>query len=168
MKTNLKFLTISAKSMSIAVFIFLVGFSSCKKGDSTDTSGTVSYSGTFVKSSDVVVSSASGTVTASFNPKTLILSYKLTWSGLTSNAAAMHLHDAGPVIYPISGFATAANGTFSGTVTLSASQETDLEAGKIYAQIHTVNIPAGEIKATLSKSASSSSTNYTSGGAYGY
>ena len=167
MKTIIKFFTINAHSMSVSVIVLLIGFSSCKKNDTTDMNGTVSYSGSFVKSGDAVVTSATGTATATFDPTTMVLSYKLTWSSLGSNAAAMHFHDAGPVIYPITGFATATNGTFSGTVTLTAAQETDLAAGKIYVQIHTVNIPAGEIKATLSKS-SSSGSNYTSGGGYGY
>jgi hypothetical protein len=164
MKTIIKFITISAVSMSLAVLVSLVGFSSCKKGDSTDTNGTVSYSGTFVKSSDVVVTSATGTATATFNPTTLVLSYTLNWSGLGSNAEAMHFHDAGPVISPITGFATAKSGAFSGTITLTASQATDLVSGKIFTQIHTVNIPAGEIKATLIKNSSIS----TSGGSYSY
>jgi hypothetical protein len=128
-------------------------------------SSTVSYSGSFVKSGDAVVTSATGTAMATFDLKTLVLTYTLSWSGLTSNAASMHFHDAGPVIYPITGFAAATSGTLSGSVTLTATQATDLVAGKIYVQIHTVNIPSGEILATLSPS----SSNYTpSGGSYGY
>ena len=127
-------------------------------------SGTVSYSGSFVKSGDAVVTSATGTVTATFDPTTLVLSYTLTWNDLTSNAANMHFHDAGPVIYPITGFAAATTGTISGSVTLTAVQATDLASGKIYAQIHTVNIPAGEVKATLSIT----SSNYTPGNGYNY
>jgi CHRD domain. len=95
----------------------------------------------------------------------MILSYSITWNGLTSNAANMHFHDAGPVIYPIVGFAEATSGTFSGSVTLTSAQASDLSSGKIYVQIHTVNIPSGEILATLSQSSSSYSP---SGGGYGY
>lgn len=165
MKTIIKFMKINPQSLHITILILLVGFSACKKDDTTEMNGKVSYSGSFVKSSDEVVTSATGTATATFDPATLVLSYTLTWSGLTSNAANMHFHDAGPVIYPITGFATATSGTISGSVTLTANQATDLASGKIYAQIHTVNIPAGEIKATLSKN---SGTNYTPGGSYDY
>jgi len=167
MRTILKFLKINVRSLGIAVLFLLVGFSSCKKDDNIYLNGTVSYKGSFVKSGDAVVTSASGTATATFNPTTSVLTYKLSWSGLGSNAAGMHFHDAGPVIVQIEGFTTTSSGTISGTATLTASQATDLAAGKIYAQIHTVNIPAGEIKATLSKSSSSGST-YTSGGGYNY
>lgn len=155
---------IRPQSLGITVLVLFVGFSSCKKSDTTEMNGTVSYSGSFVKSGDAVVTSATGTATATFDPTTLVLSYTLTWNGLTSNAASMHFHDAGPVIYPITGFATATSGTISGSVTLTADQATDLASGKIYAQIHTVNIPAGEIKATLSRN----SSNYTTGDGYNY
>jgi hypothetical protein len=94
----------------------------------------------------------------------MVLSYQLSWSGLGSNAVNMHFHDNGPVMAEITGFANSTSGTISGTVTLSTSQSADLAAGKIYAQIHTVNIPSGEIKATLSKSNNNDST----GDSYGY
>ena len=163
MKTIIKFLTINPQTLRISLLILLVGFTSCTKNDTTEMSSTVSYSGSFVKSGDAVVTSATGTATATFNITTLVLSYTLSWSGLTSNAASMHFHDAGPVIYPITGFATATTGTLTGSVTLTAAQAIDLAAGKIYVQIHTENIPSGEILATLSQS----SSNYTpTGGGY--
>jgi hypothetical protein len=164
MKTIIKFITIH-DSLKVTVLILLIGFMSCKK-DSTNTSGSASYSGTFVKSSATVVSSASGTATATFNQATMVLSYTLSWSGLSSNPSVMHFHDNGVVMAEISGFTPNVNGSVSGTITLTAQQSADLASGKIYAQIHTVNTPAGEIKATLSKNSSSSSSN--SGGSYGY
>jgi len=164
MKTIVKFITMNAQSVGITLLVLLIGFSSCNKDDDPVMNGTVSYNGSFVKSGDAVVTSATGTVTGSFNPTTLVLTYTLTWSGLTSNAAAMHFHDAGPVIIPITGFAQATSGTFSGTATLTAAQATDLAAGKIYIQIHTVNIPGGEIIATLLKV----NTTTTGGGGGGY
>ena len=165
MKTIIKFLTIKPQILAVTILFLLVGFTSCKKNDTTEMSSTVSYSGSFVKSGDAVVTSATGTATATFNMTTLVLSYTISWSGLTSNAASMHFHDAGPVIYPINGFAAATTGTLSGSVNLTATQATDLATGKIYIQIHTVNIPAGEILATLSQS---SSTYTPTGGSSGY
>lgn len=164
MKTIIRFIRINQQTLGITLLVLLIGLSSCKKDDNT-MNGAISYSGTFAKSSDAVVTSASGTATATYDPSTMVLSYHLTWSGLGSNAVNMHFHDNGPVIAEITGFANSTSGTVSGTVTLSASQSADLGAGKIYAQIHTVNIPAGEIKATLSKSSSSYDS---SGGGYGY
>ena len=165
MKTIINSFPISAKTVLITVFVLLVGFSACDDDDEPVNDGTVNYSGSFVKSGDAVVTSATGTATGTFNPTTLVLTYKLTWTGLGSNAAAMHFHDAGPVIVPITGFAEATSGTYSGTATLTADQATDLAAGKIYAQIHTVNFPGGEILATLSK-VSTTSTGGGGGGGY--
>jgi hypothetical protein len=165
MKTIIRFIRINQQTLGITLLVLLIGSSSCKKEDDTNMNGKISYSGTFAKSSDAVVTSATGTVTATYDPATMVLSYQLTWSGLGSNAVNMHFHDNGPVIAEITGFANSTSGTISGTVTLSTSQSADLGAGKIYAQIHTVNIPAGEIKATLSKSSSSYDS---TGGGYGY
>jgi hypothetical protein len=165
MKPTVRFITINPQSVGGTVLVLFFGFSSCKKSDTIEMNGKVSYSGSFVKSGDAVVTSATGTATATFDPATLALTYMLAWNNLTSNAANMHFHDAGPVIYPITGFAAATSGTFSGSVTLTAAQAADLSSGKIYAQIHTVNIPGGEIKATLSKN----SAGYTPpGGGYVY
>lgn len=164
MKTIINFIPVNTRSVLITVFVLLFGFSACNDDDETVSDGMVKYSGTFVKSGDTVETSATGTATGTFNPTTLVLTYKLTWSGLTSNAAAMHFHDAGPVIVPITGFSESTSGTYSGTATLTAEQAADLAAGKIYAQIHTVNIPGGEIKATLSKVSTSSTTGNNDGG----
>ncbi|HEY3371153.1 MAG TPA: CHRD domain-containing protein [Prolixibacteraceae bacterium] len=158
MKTIIKFFTKNAPSVGIAVLVLFVGLSSCKKDDAVVTNGLVNYSGSFVKSGDAVVTSATGTTTGSFNPTTYVLTYTVTWNGLTSNAAAMHFHDAGPVIIPITGFSQTTSGSYSGTATFTADQAADLAAGKIYVQIHSVNIPAGEIKATLSKVSTPSSS----------
>lgn len=152
----------------VVILVFIVGFLSCKKDNSAISNGKINYSGTFVKSSDAVVTAATGTVTGTFDPTTMKLSYQITWSGLGSNATAMHFHDNGPVIDEITGFSEATSGTMGSTVTLSNSQYADLQAGKIYVQIHTMNIPAGEIKATLTTSSSSSNYNQGSSGGYGY
>jgi hypothetical protein len=166
MKAIIKFIRINPQYLGITLLILLVGFSSCKKNDTTVMSTTVSYSGNFVKSTATVVTSGTGTVTATFNKTTSVLTYTLNWSGLGSNAAAMHFHDAGPVIYPITGFPTATSGTVSGTVTFTAAQAADLAAGKIYAQIHTTTIPSGEILAYFTQV--STTTTGGAGGGYGY
>lgn len=166
MKTIIKYIKIKNQLVRITILVLLIGFSSCKKDNSTVMSGTVSYSGSFAKSTDAVVTSATGTATGTFNTTTMVLTYTVTWNGLTSNAAAMHFHDAGPVIIPITGFPTATSGTYSGTATFTSAQATDLAAGKVYIQIHTANNPGGEIIATLTKVSSPVTTG--GGGGYGY
>ena len=97
MKAIIKSLTINPQTCGLFLLFLLVGITSCKKNDTTEMSSIVGYSGTFVKSGDAVVTSASGTVIATFDLTTMILSYTVTWNGLTSNAASMHFHDAGPL-----------------------------------------------------------------------
>jgi len=167
MKTIIKFITMNAQTVGFTVLVLFLGFSSCDDDDDEMVKdGNVSYSGSFVKSGDAVVTSATGTATGTFNPTTLVLTYTLTWNGLGSNAASMHFHDAGPVIVPITGFSQTTSGTYSGTATLTAAQAADLAAGKIYAQIHTVNIPGGEILATLTKVNTTSIPGGGGGGGY--
>ncbi|MGQ7869785.1 CHRD domain-containing protein [Sunxiuqinia sp. sy24] len=152
----------------IVLFLFS-GLFACSddNNDNTDMESTqkISYAGTFVKSSDNVTTSATGTAKGTFDPITQKLTYTISWSGLGSNAVNMHFHNDGPVIVEITGFANATAGTVSGTATLTNQQVNDLAAGKIYAQIHTQDYPAGEVLATLTKDNSGSNN---SGGGSGY
>lgn len=140
------------------MLLLTVGFVSCSDDDDDEPAPTptmVNYSGNFVKSNDNVTTTASGTTTATYNTTTRELSYILTWTGLGSDPVGMHFHDAGPIIIPIENFPVAVSGTYSGKATLTVEQANDLEAGRIYSQIHTVNFPGGEVIATLTKSGTS-------------
>ncbi|MGZ6015612.1 MAG: CHRD domain-containing protein, partial [Phenylobacterium sp.] len=73
---------------------------------------------------------------------------------LTGPAVAAHFHDAsapggnGPPIVPASNVGTS---PIKGTATLTDAQIADLNAGKVYFNIHTAANPGGEIRGTLSK-----------------
>jgi hypothetical protein len=112
-------------------------------------SGGLTFSGSFEKSSSQVSTQATGSVTATLDTTNLRLSYSISWLYLSSKPVNMHFHDDGPIIVPIQGFAATTDGSFSDTATLTAQQVTDLKNGKIYAQIHTENYPAGEVLAHL-------------------
>ncbi|MGQ8337760.1 CHRD domain-containing protein [Sunxiuqinia sp. A32] len=168
MKTITNTLT-SKRLFSYLMGILFVGFLiSCSEDESDDmeTASKITYSGEFVKSAETVTTSAMGTVNATFDPTTLVLSYAVTWSGLGSEVANMHFHNAGPVLSGITGFSTAVSGTVSGNTTLTSEEANDLASGNIYVQIHTANYPGGEILATLTKKSSPNSSN--DGGGYGY
>jgi hypothetical protein len=170
MKTTIHRLNIRPRFVVFIVLLILAGFSSCDSDDNSEDMDEkpVAYSGSFVKSSDEVITSATGTTTATFNPVTRQLSYTLTWSGLGTKAVSMHFHDDGPVIVPIEGFPEETSGTVSGTATLTAQQAVDLAAGKIYSQIHTEDYPGGEVIATLTKSGSNNNSNNNPPGNGGY
>jgi len=166
MKSAINF--IKGNAFPFMLLLITIGVASCSKSNKNN-GGTpaptmVSYAGNFVKSSDNVTTTATGTTTATYNTTTRELSYVITWSGLGSNPVGMHFHDAGPIIIPIDNFPVTLSGTYTGKATLTVDQGNDLAAGKLYAQIHTVNFPAGEILATLTKTGTTGS----GGGGTGY
>lgn len=97
-----------------------------------------------------------GTLTGTYNASTYKLTYTLNWTGLTGVAHMMHFH--GPAIagqsagveVAITGFTSAAAGSYSGSATFTASQGSDLTGGKMYVNIHTAGYPDGEIRGQLS------------------
>jgi hypothetical protein len=81
------------------------------------------------------------------------LTYTVNYKDLTGPAVAAHFHDAsapggnGPPIVPT----TVAPATIKGSADLSDAQIADLNAGKVYFNIHTAANPGGEIRGTLAK-----------------
>ena len=93
-------------------------------------------------------STGSGKIEASLNQETRLLSWKLSYSGLTGPATAAHFH--GPAMPGANAgvalpFPGAANPT-EGSATLTPAQVADLVAGKWYANVHTAANPGGEIR----------------------
>ena len=94
----------------------------------------------------------SGDVMAMLDGKTL--TYTVNYKDLTGPAVAAHFHDAsapggnGPPIVPASNVGTS---PIKGTATLTDAQIADLNAGKVYFNVHTAANPGGEIRGTLAK-----------------
>src|ERR1700743_1714962 len=86
--------------------------------------------------------SGSGDVFAMLEGKTL--TYTVNYKGLSGPAVAAHFHDAptpggnGPPIVPA---ANAGTSPIKGTATLTDAQIADLNAGKVYFNIHTAAHP---------------------------
>ena len=80
----------------------------------------------------------------------------MTWTGLTGTATVGHFHspalpgaNASPLVFfLLQNNGTA--GTATGSAQLSDAQETDLLAGKFYANIHTTANTGGEIRGQVS------------------
>jgi hypothetical protein len=123
---------------------------------------------------DPVVSTGTGTFTATLDTATNVFTYDVAFTGLTSNVTLGHIHgpaaanaNAGTTI----NFATLAGATFSvgatagtahGTTTLNVANQITatvngdslkklLLAGLTYANIHTVNYGGGEIRGQITK-----------------
>jgi hypothetical protein len=98
-------------------------------------------------------SPATGQVAVSYDTATKVLTYNVTFTGLSGPAIAAHFHgpaEAGKnagiaVHFP------AVVSPIRGTVTLTDAQAADLLAGRWYANIHTNAIPSGEIRGQLTK-----------------
>ena len=116
-------------------------------------SNTVQLSGAMAGSNEVPGNTSPGTgiAQATFNKDTNLLTWKITYSGLTGPASAAHFHgpaaagaNAGVVIpfnSPVS--------PIEGQATLTAAQAADLLAGKWYANVHTAAHKGGEIRGQL-------------------
>ena len=98
-------------------------------------------------------SSATGRVSVMLEPKSRIISWIAMYGGLSGPVTAAHFHghaaagaNAPPVVTVPGGVLLS---PMIGIATLSPAQVDDLEAGKIYFNIHTAAHPGGEIRGQL-------------------
>lgn len=95
-----------------------------------------------------------GNIDATLDTATKMLTYDLTYSGLTGPATAAHLHgpaDVGANAGVLVPFAAPLTSPIHGTATLTDAQIADLMAGKMYANVHTAANPGGEIRGQVTK-----------------
>jgi len=98
-------------------------------------------------------SPGAGSADVTFDTASKVLTWKVTYSGLTGPATMAHFHgpaEAGknaPVVVPIP---NAASGV-DGTATLTDAQAADLVAGKYYINVHTDTNKGGEIRGQVVK-----------------
>jgi hypothetical protein len=141
------------KRTAFALLLGAFFLSSCEQDhEGNELTTTVSNNNITMTGAQVVPpnsSTATGQISATYDRKSKILSYKITWSGLTAAVTAIHVHglaDAGYLalvapIQVISGNSTAVSGSYSGTLFVDgiAVKENDVLAGQYYIDIHTNN-----------------------------
>jgi len=104
-----------------------------------------------------VQSAGKGTVTATYDPATKVLTWEGNFSGLSGPATAAHFHgpaevgkNAAPAVW-ISEKGQNLSSPFKGTATLTDAQAADLEKGLWYANVHTDANKGGEIRGQVVK-----------------
>ncbi len=91
--------------------------------------------------------SGTGSGTITLDDVTNLLSWNVTWSGLSSPATLAHFH--GPALPSQNAGITVGIGVPTpriGSTIISASEEADLLAGLWYLNVHTTAFPGGEIR----------------------
>lgn len=94
-------------------------------------------------------SPGTGALSGTFDTQTSMLTWTLTYSGLTGPVKAGHFHgpaEAGKNAGVALGFTGSVESPIAGSATLSAAQAQDLLAGKWYANLHTAANPGGEVR----------------------
>lgn len=105
--------------------------------------------------SEVPVNDSKGTGTAdvTYDTATKLLTWKVTYSGLTGPATMAHFHgpaEVGKNAAVVVPFANPASGA-DGSATLTDAQAADLLAGRYYVNVHTDAHKGGEIRGQVTK-----------------
>jgi len=94
-------------------------------------------------------STGSGMLEASLDKQTNLLTWTVTYTGMTGPVKAGHFHGpaaAGANAGVAHGFTGSVESPIKGTATLTAAQAADLMAGKWYVNLHTAANPGGELR----------------------
>ena len=102
-------------------------------------------------------STAKGWARITVNQAAGTLSFIVFFEGLTSNQTASHIHAPAPIgtnagVQINFGAVGGTTGTITGTASITPTQLSQLRQGLGYVNVHTTNIPGGEIRGQLAKS----------------
>ena len=107
-----------------------------------------------------VETSGTGTAGLTYDPSTRVVTWSITYSGLSGAATMAHFHGPagegknGPVVTWLSKQGSPAESPLSGQATLTPEQAQQFESGEMYINVHTPAHPAGEIRGQIKPSKS--------------
>jgi hypothetical protein len=110
---------------------------------------TVPLSGT--QQVPAVQTSGSGSADLTYDPSTRVVTWSITYSGLSSPATMAHFHNGaegknGPVVVWLTTKGSPPSSPITGKATLTPDQAKQFAAGDWYINLHTKDHPAGEIR----------------------
>ncbi len=94
-------------------------------------------------------SSALGIAALTVNTETLVATYQLQFSGLSSSQTAVHFHTAVAGVNGPVAFGLPIGSPVAGTWNMTATQYANLVAGSIYLNVHSTTFPGGEIRGQM-------------------
>ncbi len=131
-------------------FIILLGFTNAGAVRAEATSFKVPLTG--AQSVPAVDTTGSGTAELTYDPTTRIVTWNITYSGLSSPTTMAHFHGPAkqgqnaPVVIWLSTQGKLPTNPMTGTATLTPDQAKQFSAGEWYVNVHTQSHPAGEIR----------------------
>ena len=161
---------IKLTALTSLLFVFVLGTSSCEKIAEKKKTTEYEKKGILMTAAQEFPSNTSaaiGIMDVAYSKETRILTWSVTWSGLTGPVTLMHIHGLAPrgfsagvvqnIITPSGGIATPnatlypATGKFSGTTLADGFliKEHDLLNGLYYMNIHTAANTGGEIRGQI-------------------
>jgi hypothetical protein len=161
---------IKLTALTSLLFVFVLGNSSCEKIAEKKKTTDYEKKGILMTAANEVPangSTALGIMDIAYSKETRLMTWSVTWSGLTGPVSLMHIHGLAPkgfnagviynIITPSNGLATPnptlypATGKFNGTVLADGFiiKEQDLLNGMYYMNIHTAANPGGEIRGQI-------------------
>jgi hypothetical protein len=99
-------------------------------------------------------STATGKADVTYDTVSKMLTWTVTYKGLTGKPTAAHFHGPAKVganAAPVVGLTGSLDSPIKGSFTLSDKQATDLEAGMWYLNVHTAKYADGEIRGQVVK-----------------
>ena len=134
--------------LSIGVMALALGLGACS---SMMPSNKTALSAKLSGANEVPANASAGTgmLEASLDKDTNVLSWTVTYAGLSGPVKAGHFHGpaaAGANAGVALGFTGSVESPIKGSATLTAAQLADLMAGKWYVNLHTAANPGGELR----------------------
>lgn len=134
--------------LSMGVIAVAMGLGACGSMAASDTQ---TFSAKLSGATEVPanMTTGSGMVEASLNKQSNVLTWTVTYSGLTGPVKAGHFHGpaaAGTNAGVAVGLSGSMDSPIQGTATLTPAQAADLMAGKWYVNLHTAANPGGEVR----------------------